>query len=198
MSSLVRQYLWTVSIPGRQFKGVQPSLLSHCPLDFVLPPCQALDMLFVTGKDGSIAEYDLDRLSPGRGLRLLHLHTLTGPAALSAGPSPTALTFAPPLPYYAHSSADTLLLVADDSHKLRLYNADTHTCVDTAVGPLHGGPVTTCHVFRFALHSFLHDIHGMGLRVATGVFIQYIRCIISCGNIRCSMVSVLCGDENWH
>ncbi len=107
------------------------------------------------GKDGTIAEYELEKLSVARGLRLLSLHALAGLTALTAGPSPTALAFAPPLPYFAKSSADTLLLVADEAHKLRLYNADTHTCVTTVVGPLHGGPLTNCRVFRFLTHSAL-------------------------------------------
>lgn len=83
----------------------------------------------------------------------MSLHSLAGPTAVTAGPSPTALTFAPPLPYFAQSSADTLLLVADEAHKLRIYNADTHTCVSTAVGPLHGGYITSCRVFRWVCES---------------------------------------------
>ena len=109
-----------------------------------VPPAVSL-----TGKDGSIAEYELEKLSVARWLCLQSLHTLGGVSAVTAGPSPTALAFAPPLPYFAQSSADTLLLVADEAHKLRLYNADTHTCVATAVGPLHGGPLTNCRVFRW-------------------------------------------------
>ena len=102
-----------------------------------------------TGQDGSMAEYNLDKLSTAHGLHTSSLHPLAGPGGQAGGPRPTALAFAPPLPYFAHSSADTLLLVADDAHKLRLYDADTHTCVATAVGPLHGGPVTSCRVFRY-------------------------------------------------
>ena len=99
-------------------------------------------------KDGTVAEYDVDKLSQTRGLRLLSLHHLAGPTALSPGPRPTALAFAPPLPYFTQGSSDTLLLVADEAYKLRLYNADTHLCVSTAVGPLHSGPVNSCRVFR--------------------------------------------------
>lgn len=95
-----------------------------------------------------MAEYSLDKLSAAHGFHVSSVHPLMGPGSQAGGPTPTALAFAPPLPYFAHSSADTLLLVADDAHKLRLYNADTHTCVATAVGPLLGGPVTSCRVFR--------------------------------------------------
>ena len=101
-----------------------------------------------TGKDGSIAEYEVEKVSPAKGLRLLSLHSLASQTAVTSGPSPTALTFAPPLPYFAQGSADLLLLVADEAHKLRIYNADTHTCVSTAVGPLHGGHIISCRVFR--------------------------------------------------
>ena len=99
-------------------------------------------------KDSTVAEYDVDKPSQTRGLRLLSLHHLAGPTALSPGPRPTALAFAPPLPYFIQGSSDTLLLVADEAYKLRLYNADTHLCVSTAVGPLHGGPLNSCRVFR--------------------------------------------------
>lgn len=110
----------------------------------------SLPLGLAAGQDGSMAEYNLDKLSTAHGLRLVSLHGLNGPGAHLGGPTPTALAFAPPLPYFAHSSADTLLLVADDAHKLRLYNADMHACVATAVGPLHGGPVNACRVFRYA------------------------------------------------
>lgn len=99
-------------------------------------------------KDSTVAEYDVDKPSQTRGLRLLSLHHLAGPTALSPGPRPTALAFAPPLPYFIQGSSDTLLLMADEAYKLRLYNADTHLCVSTAVGPLHGGPINSCQVFR--------------------------------------------------
>jgi len=111
--------------------------------------CRKPRCVLASGKDGSIAEYETDKLSAARGLRLMSLHSLAGPTAVTAGPSPTALTFAPPLPYFAQSSADTLLLVADEAHKLRIYNADTHMCVSTAVGPLHGGYINSCRVVRW-------------------------------------------------
>lgn len=101
------------------------------------------------GKDGSIAEYDMEKLSPARGVRLASLHFLASPDALTVGASPTALTFAPPLPKSTQSSSNTMLLVADEALKFRLYNADTHECVSTVVGPLHGGPVNSCRIFRY-------------------------------------------------
>ena len=124
----------------------------------------------LAGKDGSIAEYELQRLSASRGLCLQSMHHICGPAALSAGATPTALAFAPPLPYFAQGSADTLLLVADDAHKLRVYNADSHTCVCTAVGPLHGGPVNSCRVFRSDAPSpcRLHQVS-----VATAMIVEH-------------------------
>ena len=106
-----------------------------------------LDYVYAA-RDGTVAEYDVDKPSQTRGLRLLSLHHLAGPTALSPGPIPTALAFAPPLPYFAQGSSDTLLLVADEAYKLRMYNTDTHMCVSTAVGPLHGGPINSCRVFR--------------------------------------------------
>lgn len=93
----------------------------------------------------------MDKPSQTRGLRVISLHPLAGPTALSPGPSPTALSFAPPLPYFTQGSVDTLLLVADEAYKLRLYNADTHQCVSTAVGPLHSGPINSCRIFRSAV-----------------------------------------------
>ena len=95
----------------------------------------------------------MDKPSQTRGLRLISLHPLAGPTALSPGSSPTALSFAPPLPYFTQGSVDTLLLVADEAYKLRLYNADTHQCVSTAVGPLHSGPINSCRIFRSVIFN---------------------------------------------
>ena len=105
-------------------------------------------VIWCAAKDSTVAEYDVDKPSQVRGLRLTSLHHLAGPTALSPGPSPTSLAFAPPLPYFTQGCSDTLLLVADEAYKLRLYNADTHLCVSTAVGPLHSGPINSCRVFR--------------------------------------------------
>jgi hypothetical protein len=66
--------------------------------------------LFSIGADHRLLEYDLAAASaPGAGLRALSIRDCVAPGA--AG-SPTAMCFAPPMPYFSHSSTDTLLLVA--------------------------------------------------------------------------------------
>lgn len=116
--------------------------------DNAVSRCEHVSACLCAAKDGTIAEYDVDKPSQTRGLRLTSLHHLAGPTAMSPGPSPTALAFAPPLPYFTQGCSDTLLLVADEAYKLRVYNADSHLCISTAVGPLHGGPINSCRVFR--------------------------------------------------
>jgi hypothetical protein len=66
--------------------------------------------LFSLGADGRLLEYLLADCTAGGGLQLLGLHEVSKPG----GGPPTALCFAPPMPYYSHSSTETLLLAAGE------------------------------------------------------------------------------------
>ncbi|GBF88525.1 hypothetical protein Rsub_01240 [Raphidocelis subcapitata] len=100
--------------------------------------------LFSLGGDGRLAEWQLASLAPGGGLRLVGLHDVAPPGA---GMS-TAMCFAPPMPYWARSSTETLLLIADDGYKVRAYNPDSRTARATFLGPTHGGPIARLLPFR--------------------------------------------------
>jgi hypothetical protein len=66
--------------------------------------------LFSLGADGGLAEWQLGPLSPGGGLCLIGLHDVAPPGA----GMPTAMCFAPPMPYWARASTETLLLIAGE------------------------------------------------------------------------------------
>ena len=100
--------------------------------------------LFSTDDMGFVADYDLANSSLSEGVQLLG-HTQV-PGALEAVAS--AACFAPPMPYFASSASQTLLLVADDMFKLRLFDADEKQCCATFLGPVFGAPVTRLLVFR--------------------------------------------------
>ena len=95
------------------------------------------------GLDGRLAEFDLEGSSVGAGLRTVFLERCT-----PAGAAPCTISFAPPLPYYAEGSTDTLLVAADSAHKLRLYNSDSRQRVGTFAGPVFCGPLQQSLVFR--------------------------------------------------
>ncbi len=64
--------------------------------------------LFSLGSDSRMAEYDLEGSLPATGLKLLR-HLDLPPTV-----TPTALAFAPPLQYFRHQSAETLLLACGE------------------------------------------------------------------------------------
>lgn len=71
--------------------------------------------LFSLGADGRLAEFQLPpggyyptAASTAGGLRLAALHDVAAPG----GGRPSALCFAPPMPYWARASTETLLLIA--------------------------------------------------------------------------------------
>ena len=100
--------------------------------------------LFSVGDDSRLAEYDLAGSTPSTGLKLLH--NLDLPPTVT----PTALSFAPPLQYYRHHSAETYLLACDAQFKVRMFNADTKSQVSTFLGPTFGGPVSQLVMFKSA------------------------------------------------
>lgn len=100
--------------------------------------------LFSIGADGRLADYDLEGSSPSTGLKLKHHLDL--PPTLK----PTALSFAPPLQYFRHHSAETLLLAADTGFKIRMFNADSQSQVATFLGPAFGGNVSRLIMFKSA------------------------------------------------
>ena len=63
--------------------------------------------LFSLGADGRVLEFDLRSTTA---LRLLAMHDAAPPGA----GAPSALCFAPPMPYWAKSSTETLLVVAGE------------------------------------------------------------------------------------
>ncbi len=69
------------------------------------------------------------------------VHTLTHGTALAA-------CFAPPLPYFVHSSDETLLLIADSGNKVRLHSPDSNTTLCVVAAPECGGSITSMRVFR--------------------------------------------------
>jgi len=98
--------------------------------------------LFSLGADGRVVEYDVDGSKPATGLRIVSHHDF------AAGQVPTTLCFAPPLQYYKHHSAQTLLLMADDSYKLRMFDPDLQSSVATMLGPTFGGPLQRLLMFK--------------------------------------------------
>lgn len=66
--------------------------------------------LFSLGADKRLIEYDLATCTAANtGLRALSIRDCVPPGGTG---SPCAMCFAPPMPYYSHSSTETLLLVA--------------------------------------------------------------------------------------
>lgn len=69
--------------------------------------------LFSLGADRRLIEYDLTTCTAANtGLRTLSIRDCVAPGSTG---SPCAMCFAPPMPYYSHSSTETLLLVAGES-----------------------------------------------------------------------------------
>lgn len=102
-----------------------------------------LFLLLGSGADGRVAEFDLDASSYKAGVCLKGISNVCPPGA-----NPTALAFAPPLPYYIQGAAETMLLVSDDALKIRSYAADAQQCVGTVSGPVYGGPIRDLLPFR--------------------------------------------------
>lgn len=68
--------------------------------------------LFSLGADQRLLEYDLSSCTAANtGLQALAIIDIVTPGGAGR---PCAMCFAPPMPYYSHSSMDTLLLVAGD------------------------------------------------------------------------------------
>lgn len=98
--------------------------------------------LFSLGADARVVEYDIDGSKPITGLKIAAHHDF------APGQTPTALCFAPPLQYFKHHSEQTLLLMADDSYKLRLFDPDLQSCVATMLGPTFGSPLQRLLMFK--------------------------------------------------
>ncbi|KAF5841782.1 WD40-repeat-containing domain protein [Dunaliella salina] len=98
--------------------------------------------LFSLGADARIVEYDLQASSPTVGLKILYHQDFAPPDV------PTALAFAPPMPYFKHFSTQTLLLIADDAYKIKLYSPDQRACVCTYLGPTFSGPLQQLTTFK--------------------------------------------------
>jgi hypothetical protein len=74
--------------------------------------------LFSLGADQRLIEYDLSTCTAANtGLRTLAIRDCVPPGSTG---SPCAMCFAPPMPYYSHSSTETLLLVAGEGGAMPL------------------------------------------------------------------------------
>lgn len=72
--------------------------------------CAGQTRLFSLGADARLIEYDLAACTAANtGLKPLSIRDCVPPGSTG---SPCAMCFAPPMPYYSHSSTETLLLVA--------------------------------------------------------------------------------------
>lgn len=100
--------------------------------------------LFSMGADSRIVEYDLVGSTPATGLKLA-MHQDLPPNDV-----PTAVAFAPPLKYYRHHSADTVLLTCNSQYKVCMYNPDSQAQVATFVGPTFAGPIKRLIMFNSA------------------------------------------------
>lgn len=98
--------------------------------------------LFSMSVDGRIAEYNLADSSPGVGLKTVAYKDMPSQVA------PTALSFAPPLPYFSHFSAETQLLICDDAYKIKMYNPDKQNLSAVFLGPTFGGPISQLIMFK--------------------------------------------------
>lgn len=91
--------------------------------------------LFSLGADQRLIEYDLASCTAANvGLRAVSVRDCVPPGGSGA---PCAMCFAPPMPYYSHSSTETLLLVAgeDQASTLGLSFLCMHQCSDCASAP---------------------------------------------------------------
>eukprot|EP00201_Polytomella_parva_P001508 CAMPEP_0175075524 /NCGR_PEP_ID=MMETSP0052_2-20121109/22066_1 /TAXON_ID=51329 ORGANISM="Polytomella parva, Strain SAG 63-3" /NCGR_SAMPLE_ID=MMETSP0052_2 /ASSEMBLY_ACC=CAM_ASM_000194 /LENGTH=810 /DNA_ID=CAMNT_0016344255 /DNA_START=338 /DNA_END=2773 /DNA_ORIENTATION=+ len=104
--------------------------------------------LFSVGSDRRMVEYDLMNtkaasvVTANNGLRLLSY------LDFPSGVSPTAMCFAPPLQYFKHFSADTQLLISDESYKVRIFNPDLGAMAATFLGPTFGQPIRQMILFK--------------------------------------------------
>lgn len=89
--------------------------------------CAGQTRLFSLGADARLIEYDLAACTAANtGLKPLSIRDCVPPGGTG---SPCAMCFAPPMPYYSHSSTETLLLVAGEEGRLR--GADGMLCQGT-------------------------------------------------------------------
>lgn len=98
--------------------------------------------LFSLGNDNRIAEYELARSTPSSGLLIAYHQDFTWPHKA------TAISFAPPLEYHKQHSNRTLLLIADEAFKVRMYDPDMKACVSVFLGPTFGGPLQKLLMFK--------------------------------------------------
>jgi hypothetical protein len=104
--------------------------------------------LFSLGADRRLIEFELTTCTAANtGLRARSIRDCVPPGSTG---SPCAMCFAPPMPYYSHSSTETLLLVADDAYKIKAYNPDAESALATAtyLGPAFGEPINHLLPFR--------------------------------------------------
>jgi hypothetical protein len=80
--------------------------------------------------------------------------------------APTALCFAPPLPYFKQHSDRTLLLVSEAGYKVRVLDPDAAAFAATLAGPTFGGPLQQLHAFRSCTSDASFLAYACGERVA--------------------------------
>lgn len=119
--------------------------------------------LFSLGKDGRIAEFDLESSSVAAGVKLAQMSTVAG--VDGAASTPTSMAFAPPLPYHVAGATNTLLLVADDQFKLSMFDADFKATNATYLGPTYAGPITKMVMFRSVASKEHHMAYATDERI---------------------------------
>lgn len=99
--------------------------------------------LFSIGADGRVVEYQLQGSTPATGVNVLYHQDFPQAQALAGGAVPSAMCFAPPLPYFRHFASDTHLLIAGGQV----------TAVGRALGTLAGLQRVNVPLFMFPGHS---------------------------------------------
>ncbi|GMH38860.1 hypothetical protein BSKO_06758 [Bryopsis sp. KO-2023] len=98
--------------------------------------------LFSLGLDNRLVEYDVEQSSVEKGVQIISV------MKVCADGTPTAMTFGPPLSYYSKGSANTELILADTSSKVRIFSPDQKANCGTYLGPSFGSHITKILVFR--------------------------------------------------
>lgn len=151
-------------------------------LNFGLSPSGQV-RLFSADSQGFVGDYDVEHSTYAEGVQLLNHTQVPGPAEASAG----ALCFAPPMPYFINSSSTTLLLMADDMYKLRLFDTEEKATCATYIGPTFGQPVQKMLVFKNNAHQ---DRFLIAYSTGTQVSCEHSACY-SCPHHAWSMLGYL-------
>lgn len=100
-------------------------------------------------------------LDPG-----VQLVQMTSVAGVDVGQAiPTAMCFAPPLPYHMAGTTNTMILIADDAYKVTMFDADHKILSGTYLGPTYAGPISSMVMFRSAASKEHHMAYATKERI---------------------------------